>query len=122
MLFVINNCNSNFQKIDFFLHGLSNRVLNDEFDWLFGIIFLNNNLLLKYMAKSCKYTLIFILCCLFISVTEATISKRGNDRILESSVQSSDELGTFYYPVSLLKLPKDKKEVLKPLNTKDGET
>lgn len=86
------------------------------------LFFLNNNLLLKYMAKSCKYALIFILYCLFISVTEATISKRGNDRILESSVQSSDELGKFYYPVSLLKLPKDKKEVLKPLNTKDGET
>lgn len=66
-------------------------------------------------------TVLVVFCSISISVAETNRDKIDPLRNLESAVQSNDDLGKFYYPVSLLKLPKDQEQVLTPLNRKSGE-
>lgn len=51
-----------------------------------------------------------------------TNSSNRNVRSLDSEVDYNDELGKFYYPITLIKLPEDQGQTLTPSNTRPGET
>lgn len=73
------------------------------------------------MTKLLTIAVVVILSSLACVTAGISSDKVDHARSLESAVESSDDLGKFYYPVSLLKLPKDQRQVLTPLNTKSGE-